>query len=78
MKDASYFRLKNLELGYNFSEKFLQKLNIGDFRIYVNGYNLITFDKIKWFDPEGDNDRGEFYPQNKIFNVGLSITFKNK
>jgi len=75
MMDASYLRLKNLELGYNFSRNSLQKLGIADLRIYVNGFNLITIDKIKWFDPEGHDSRGRFYPQNKIFNVGLSITF---
>jgi len=75
MRDASYLRLKNLEFGYNLSNNTLQKLRIADLRIYMNGFNLITIDKIKWFDPEGDDDRGQFYPQNKIFNVGLSITF---
>ncbi|HUX59483.1 MAG TPA: TonB-dependent receptor [Bacteroidales bacterium] len=75
LMDASYLRLKNMELGYNFSKNSLQRLGIADLRIYMNGFNLITFDKIKWFDPEGDDSRGRFYPQNKIYNVGLSITF---
>jgi TonB-linked SusC/RagA family outer membrane protein len=72
MRDASYVRLKNLELGYtvNAENFFLESM-----RIYVNGFNLLTFDKLKWVDPEGSDSRGRFYPQNKIFNVGVNINF---
>ena len=71
-RDASYLRLKNLEVGYTLS---IERMNISNVRIYANGFNLLTFDKLKWFDPEGDDERGRFYPQNRIFNLGVSVTF---
>lgn len=74
LKNASFIRLKNVEIGYALPSGFLKKVGISGARLYVNGFNLITLDKLKWFDPEGDADRGSFYPQNKIFNVGFNIT----
>jgi TonB-linked SusC/RagA family outer membrane protein len=74
-RDATYLRLKNIELGYNIPAKILSRVNIDNFRVYVNGTNLYTFtDKIlKMFDPE----RGEnyAYPLNKSINVGVNVTF---
>ena len=72
MKDLSYVRLKNLELGYTMS---IERLNMSSFRVYINGFNLLTFDKLGWFDPEGAEERGRFYPQNRIFNIGVNVTF---
>ena len=74
LRDASFLRLKSLELGYRLPSGILNKVGIKDFRIYVNAFNMFTIDKLKWFDPEGDQDRGQFYPQNKIFNLGFNIT----
>src|SRR5690606_23958259 len=51
LMDASYLRLKTLELSYNLPEKWLSPININDLRIYVNGNNLFTLDKLKWNDP---------------------------
>lgn len=75
LEDASYLRLKNIELGYSLSENILSKFGINGLRFYLNGFNLLTFDKLKWFDPEGDSNRGYFYPQNKVFNIGINLTF---
>jgi hypothetical protein len=74
MKDASYIRLKNVELGYNFNTSGLKRLGIGNMRVYLNGYNLYTWDRLKVIDPEasgGDMD----YLLMKIFNIGLSVKF---
>lgn len=75
LKDASFIRLKNVEIGYRLPESFLEKVGIQSLRVYANGFNLFTIDKLKWFDPEGDASRGYFYPQNKIFNFGVNVTF---
>jgi TonB-linked SusC/RagA family outer membrane protein len=75
MKDASFIRLKNVEVGYSLNKNLSDKIGVNGLRIYVNGFNIFTMDKLKWFDPEGDADRGTFYPQNKIFNAGLNVTF---
>ena len=75
MRDASYARLKTLELSYTLPEKVLSKAKISAMRVYVNGNNLFTIDKLKWVDPENIQQSGAFYPQSKIFNFGLNISF---
>ncbi|MDR3217970.1 MAG: TonB-dependent receptor [Dysgonamonadaceae bacterium] len=71
--DASYLRLKNLEVGYNFPSfgklKFIKGL-----RIYANGSNLLTYSYFKGNDPE-NNGRIPNYPQMKVYNFGLRIDF---
>lgn len=75
LRDATFVRLKTLELGYSLPSSALSRLKISDMRIYLNGNNLLTFDKLKIYDPEGSDERGNFYPQSKIYNLGLSLTF---
>ena len=79
-RNASYVRLKSVELGYSFSSKMLSRAKIGSLRIYVNGNNLLTFcdEFVKAFDPEkaeGASSSGINYPLTKCFNIGASITF---
>jgi hypothetical protein len=75
MKDASFLRLKNLEIGYTLPRTLSDKLKIANVRTYLSGYNLLTFDKLKVMDPESDQAGANYYPQMKIFNVGISLTF---
>ncbi|MEP7232900.1 MAG: TonB-dependent receptor [Ginsengibacter sp.] len=85
LKDASYLRLKNVQLGYNISKNALSKLKMSAVRIFVSGQNLLTFSKLSVTDPEGPGDsgtgfngnssRGWFYPQQKVLAVGLNVTF---
>ncbi len=75
MKDASFLRLKNLEIGYTLRRALSDKLKISNIRVYMNGYNLLTFDKLKVMDPESDQAGANYYPQMKIFNAGISLTF---
>lgn len=75
LQNAAFLRLKTLELGYTFSDDLVAKLRLSALRVYLNGSNLFTISKIKWFDPEGDNMRGSFYPQSKIFNLGINVSF---
>jgi TonB-linked SusC/RagA family outer membrane protein len=74
IRDASYIRLKNIELGYSFSSSSLKRLGISKMRIYTNGYNLLTFDKLKFIDPESRTSSAD-YPLVKIINLGLSVNF---
>ncbi len=69
--DASYIRLKNVEIGYN----FIFKSWVKGLRVYANGFNLITWDRLptKDRDPEMLNDIT--YPNVKIYNIGANITF---
>lgn len=75
LNDASFVRLKNIQLGYTLPESILERANIGSLRIYTNAFNLLTITGVKDFDPEGSSESGQFYPQQKIFNLGLNIQF---
>lgn len=75
LKDASYIRLKNLEIGYSLPVKIISLLRISNARIYMNGQNLITWDKLKYFDPESITNRSILYPIMKVYNLGISLTF---
>lgn len=73
--DASYLRLKSLELGYTLPSKVIAKTGIKNARVYVNGYNLLTIKSIE-LDPEHTSDSyGNLYPLNRTFSVGLNVKF---
>jgi TonB-linked SusC/RagA family outer membrane protein len=79
-KDASYVRLKSLEVGYTISSKIYKATGIKSIRIYANGFNLVTWTDpfVKPFDPEkleGLFNSGFNYPLTKNFNFGLNINF---
>lgn len=73
--NTSFLRLKTLELGYDLPQSLLSRVSLNAARIYVNGSNLLTFSKMKLFDPETNDLDGFFYPQSRIYNVGVNITF---
>ena len=75
LRSSDYFRLKNIELGYNLPAKLGDKAGIHAFRVYVSGLNLATWDKMKIWDPESTAGDGHYYPQSRIINVGARITF---
>jgi hypothetical protein len=76
LRNTNYIRLKTLELSYDFSAALLHRLgNIHAFRLYLNGYNLVTWDKFKLMDPEASNSAGQYYPQTRVYNVGFNLTF---
>lgn len=79
-KDASYVRLKNLELGYSFNPQWFGRSGIKKLRIYASGFNLLTICDpfVKPFDPErleGLFNAGFNYPLTKTYNVGINVTF---
>lgn len=75
IQDATYIRLKNLEIGYTFDPSLFKRLGVSSLRVYANGYDLLTFSKIhKTIDPEapgGDQN----YPLIQIYNFGLNVNF---
>ena len=74
--DTDYVRLKNIELGYNLPQSIIGKVNFfQNLRVYVNGLNVFTIDKHGIFDPEATNGAGTYYPQARVINTGLSLTF---
>ena len=73
VENASYLRLKSLEIGYSLKKSLVSKINFEDVRFYVSGYNLFTLTKMSYFDPE--REIGMSYPITKNYTVGVNITF---
>jgi len=74
MRNGSFLRLKQIELGYKLPQKILEKLHTSYLRVYVNASNLLTLSKFKLWDVEmGGNGLG--YPIQKVFNIGLNVSF---
>lgn len=75
--NASYLRLKNLQIGYNLPQSLLKSIHLNRARLYVSGQNLLTFTKFpNDFDPEVKSGSGGYsYPQVAIYSIGLDITF---
>lgn len=76
IKDATYLRLKNVEVGYTFNSdvRILKDVGIKSFRIFANGMDLFTISQIKNIDPETTNGVLR-YPRSKVFNLGISAQF---
>ncbi len=76
IRSASYFRIKNINIGYTLPQAALQKMKISNLRVFVSGQNLFTFTSA-WngFDPEINNANAEFYPLMRTFTAGLNVTF---
>jgi hypothetical protein len=84
VKNGSYAKLKNVQIGYNFPERLIH----GNLRLYLMVQNLLTITQYKGFDPEvglqnysSDNrnldigvDRG-LYPPSRIYTVGVNMNF---
>jgi hypothetical protein len=81
LQDASYLRLKNLQIGFNLPQNRKWAKWIKKGRIYFSGENLLTWTKLRIFDPEaiGSNSdeygAGKTYPQYRTYSAGLEITF---
>ena len=74
--NVTYLRVRTLELGYTIPVKILSKANVKKLRLYVNTYNLFTFDNLSQYgvDPEVQDDNGLQFPQNKFVNVGINLS----
>jgi TonB-linked SusC/RagA family outer membrane protein len=75
VRDASYVRLKNVELAYNIPVETFGQSFVKGIRIYANANNVYTWSKIDNYDPENSQDRGWGYPQLRIWNLGVAINF---
>ncbi|WP_212004422.1 TonB-dependent receptor [Chitinophaga sp. HK235] len=77
LRNNSYVRMRNLQLGYSLPDRWLSKVKISKVNVFVNGENLLTFSRYKDFDPEAVLDQSNLYryPMLKTFNGGLNVTF---
>ncbi|WP_299553812.1 TonB-dependent receptor [Seonamhaeicola sp.] len=78
IRDASFVRLRNVQLAYNIPQEITSKIGLSAVRVYASGSNLLTFDKFKK-DGLGDPEQGiplfALVPIQKIINFGANITF---
>lgn len=75
--DASYLRLKNVEIGYTLPKSWIRPAGLQHVRIYAQGLNLMTWDGLDEvdMDPETREGSGDWYPVQRVFNFGIDITY---
>lgn len=74
LRDGSYLRLKNLEIGYSLPKKFVAKAHINNMRFYFMGTNLLTFSHFNLWDPELGSSNGQEYPLSRTYTLGLTVS----
>lgn len=76
---TDYFKVRNIELGYDLPESVLRRINFGTFRIYLSAQNMFTFAKeIDFTDPESLMDPSDYrmkYPATKSVSLGVKLSF---
>jgi hypothetical protein len=77
LRDASFLRLKNLQLGYTIPATIAKHIAMSSLRVYFAGDNLLTFSKFPGLDPErvATNTRYVTHPQNRVFSFGVKAVF---
>jgi TonB-linked SusC/RagA family outer membrane protein len=75
IRDASYLRLRNLQVAYTIRDSFLKKIGASSMRMFVSGQNLFTWDSLKFIDPENVASGSMAYPQLKVMNLGVNLQF---
>lgn len=76
-RKGDYLRLKTAQIGYNFPKSLLDPVGIEGFRIFVEGYNILTFSELTKYniDPESPAVNNGYYPQQRTYSVGVKLTF---
>lgn len=72
-RDASYLRLKNMQVGYNLPMQLVKRMKLEKVLFYLSGTNLLTFSKLKYIDPEAPSVNNGYYPQQRVFSLGMNI-----
>ena len=75
LRDASYIRLKSIDLGYTLPINIVEKLRAKNLRFYISATNVFLIDKMHLFDPEIEATGGTYYPQQRTLNLGVNLTF---
>ena len=73
--NSYYMRVKNIELGYTLPKTLLQKYGVNNLRVFISGNNVLTFDNLPFGDPEAPSGDRILYPQLRIWNFGINLTF---
>ncbi|MBD2705633.1 TonB-dependent receptor [Spirosoma sp. BT702] len=72
-RDASYVRVRNINLGYTFGTQLVKRIGLQSLRLYVSGQNLFTFTKFQGWDPESGGNLGS-YPSTRLILFGLNAS----
>jgi TonB-linked SusC/RagA family outer membrane protein len=79
VRDASFLRIKNVQLGYTFSKNLIEQIGLQNLRIFFSGQNLFNFNSFyQGWDPENEISTGDapsFYPINSIYSFGINVEF---
>jgi TonB-linked SusC/RagA family outer membrane protein len=77
LHNVTYFRARTIEVGYSLPQKWLSRVKIEAARIYANGYDLFSIDNLAKYnvDPEVVDDNGLQFPQNRVINFGVNVSF---
>lgn len=75
LRNGSFMRLKNFEIGYTMPKDLMSKTFIKSLRFYLSGTNLLTFSSFKLWDPEKGNSDGSGYPLNRVVTIGFNANF---
>lgn len=75
LRDGSFLRMKNFEVGYTLPKTWMEKTFVKSLRLYLSGNNLLTFSDFKLWDPEKGGGQGSGYPLNKVVILGLNANF---
>ncbi len=81
IEDGSFFRIRNVQLGYNFNKNLISGLSLQALKVYVNVQNLKTWDHVNGFTPEAGGSATSFgvnnggYPNPRIATFGINATF---
>lgn len=81
IEDGSFFRIRNVQVGYNFNRNLVQSIGIQALKVYFNVQNLKTWDRVNGFTPESGGSALQFgvnssgYPNPRIATFGVNVTF---
>lgn len=75
LKNMSYLRLKNIEIGWSIPQRWADRSFISGARVFLRGTNVLTFSGFKLWDPELDSSDGGQYPLMKSFSAGVEFKF---
>ena len=80
LRPRDYIRLKNVEIGYNIPKSLTNKLSMQSARVFANGLNLFTLSNLSIYDVDPESNTGgkaaySSYPQMRVFNFGVQVTF---
>ncbi len=84
VEDGSFIKLREVSLGYNLPKSWIEKLGMSQFKVYLQGRNLVTWTDYSGYDPEVSRDGSNAlsggidygtYPQVRTFIGGLNVTF---